>query len=56
MHMKMIYIFLSRVYIQNMGKGNAFREQINTNTLKNEMEAKEEASDVPDNKKVIRKS
>ena len=37
-----MYIFLPRVYIQNMGNGNAFREQINTNTLKNEMEAKEE--------------
>jgi len=37
-----MYIFLPRVYIQNMGNGNAFREQINTNTLKNEMEAKED--------------
>ena len=46
-----MYIFLPRVYIQNMGNGNAFREQIKTNTLKNGMEA----SDVPDNKKVIRK-
>lgn len=36
-----MYIFLPRVYIQNMGNGNAFREQINTNILKNEMDAKE---------------
>ena len=35
----MIYIFLPRVYIQNTGNGNAFREQTNTNTIKNEMEA-----------------
>ena len=42
MHMKMIYIFIPRVYIKNIGNGNAFGEQINTNTLKNEMEAKEE--------------
>ena len=42
MHEEMMYIFIPRVYIQNMGNGNAFREQINTNTLKNEMEAKED--------------
>ena len=29
MHTEMIYIFLPRVYIQNMGNGNAFREQNN---------------------------
>ena len=34
-----MYIFLPRVYIKNMGNGNTFREQINTNTIKNEMEA-----------------
>ena len=26
----MIYIFLTRVYIKNMGNVNAFKEQINT--------------------------
>ena len=39
-----MYIFLPRVYIQNMGNGNAFREQINTNIIKNEMEAKEDGN------------
>ena len=34
MHEKMMYIFLQRVYIQNMGNGNAFGEQKNKTKTK----------------------